>query len=340
MSHADLIRAHAKERFVEVARRANQKTVTIVAGEVGRDLGMSNRMPNICQALGSRKFFDLARVDLVERTGPEAGASTRFVYAIKPSLEDAPRAREDAPHARRTAVHRRPATRAGLTPEPEQPSPSAADFAVVIQCAARKRPHAGHLTTEDDKPVLFVANPQTAPQRPGVLYRRPDDTALSTLSWRDVLVQYNEVHGGGEENPLGLLPAWRLYADSTYEHLADRLGDDSLFILSAGWGLIPAGYLTPNYDITFAADAEDHKRRRAHERYADFSMLPKDSSRPIHFLGGKSYVSLFCRLTEGTSAERIVHHVGEPPHAPNCRTVRFETLRRTNWHYECARKLR
>ncbi len=69
-------------------------------------------------------------------------------------------------------------------------------------------------------------------------------------------------------------------------------------------------------------------------------MLPKDSSRPIHFLGGKSYVSLFCRLTEGTSAERIVHHVGEPPHAPNCRTVRFETLRRTNWHYECARKLR
>ena len=90
MSHADLIRAHAKERFVEVARRANQKTVTIVAGEVGRDLGMSNRMPNVCQALGSRKFFDMARVDLVERTGPEAGASTRFVYAIKPSLEDAP----------------------------------------------------------------------------------------------------------------------------------------------------------------------------------------------------------------------------------------------------------
>lgn len=340
MSHADLIRAHARERFVEVARRANQKTVTIVAGEVGRDLGMSNRMPNVCQALESRKFYDMARVDLLERTGPAAGASTRFVYAIKPSLEDAPRAREDAPRK----AHRGPPS-SGNAGWPDARTraavASAADFAVVIQCAARKQPYAGHLTTEDDKPVLFVANPQTAPQRPSVLYRRPDDTALSTLSWRDVLVQYNEVHGDADENPLGLLPAWRLYADPTYEHLADRLCDDSLFILSAGWGLIPAGFLMPNYDITFAADAEDHKRRRTHERYADFSMLPKDSSRPIHFLGGKSYVSLFCRLTEGTSAERIVHHhVGEPPHAPNCRTVRFETPRRTNWHYECARKLR
>ena len=38
MSQADLIRAHAQKRYVEVARRAHQKRVTIVAGEVGRDL--------------------------------------------------------------------------------------------------------------------------------------------------------------------------------------------------------------------------------------------------------------------------------------------------------------
>ena len=321
--------------FVEVARRANQKTVTIVAGEVGKDLGMSNRMPNVCGALGSSKFRDMAGVELLERTGPAVSASTRFVYAIKPSLESAPPARKPAS----APAQRHPTTRAHPTPGPMAPSPSAAGFTVVIQCAARKRPYAGHLTTEDDKPVLFVANPATAPQHPDVLYRRPDDTALSALSWRDVLVKYNELHGGTEENPLGLLPAWRLYADPTYEYLADRLGEDSLFILSAGWGLIPAGFLTPNYDITFAADAEDCKRRRAHERYADFAMLPKDASRPIHFLGGQNYVSLFCRLTEGTSAERIVHYVGNPPHAPNCRSVRFETARRTNWHYEYARKL-
>ena len=62
MSQADLIREHALKRYVEVARRARQKTVTIVAGEVGRDLGLSNRMPNICQALQSRKFLEMAGV--------------------------------------------------------------------------------------------------------------------------------------------------------------------------------------------------------------------------------------------------------------------------------------
>lgn len=332
MNHADLIRAYAREHFVEVARRANQKTATIVAGEVGRGLGMNNRMPNICQALGSGKFFDMARVELQERSGPAQGASTRFIYAIKPSMEDAPRVKPP--------VHdSRPTTQADPTPRPKRPSPSTVDFTVVIQCAARKQPRAGHLTTEDDRPILFVANPAAAPLRPDILYRRPDDTSLSTLSWRDVLMKYNEVHGGTKENPLGLLPAWRLYADPTYEYLADRLGNDGLFILSAGWGLIPATFLTPNYDITFTSNAEAHKRRRLREPYADFSMLPKDTSRPIHFLGGKSYVSLFCRLTTGMNAERIVHYVGKPPLAPNCRTVRFDTPQLTNWHYECARKL-
>ena len=70
-------------------------------------------------------------------------------------------------------------------------------------------------------------------------------------------------------------------------------------------------------------------------------MLPKDASHPIHFLGGKDYVSLFLRLTAGTGAERVIHYVGDypPPPAPNCRFRRFETTRRTNWHYECAMTL-
>ena len=335
MGQADLIRAHAREHFVEAARRAGQQTVTIVAGEVGRDLGISNRMPNVCQALASRKFLDMARVALRSREGPEAGASTRFHYAIKPKSRGHTADKEPA-----GATAHRATTRVGPTPEQKSSTAASADFIVVIQCAARKKPNAGHLTTEDNKPILFVANPVAAPRRPDVVHRRPDDMALSTLSWRDVLAKYNEVHRGAEDNPLGLLPAESLYADATYEYLADRLADDCLFILSAGWGLIPANFLTPNYDITFSANAEDYKHRQAHERYADFSMLPKESSRPIHFLGGKSYVPLFCQLTEGTGAERIVYYVGEPPHAPNCRTVRFGTPRRTNWHYECARNLR
>ena len=136
------------------------------------------------------------------------------------------------------------------------------------------------------------------------------------------------------------MPAWRLYKNSAYGHLVNQLGEDKVFILSAGWGLIPAPFLTPYYNITFSVNADAYKRRRKQDRYADFSMLPKDASHPIHFLGGKDYVCLFLKLTAETSAERIIHHVGHRPScAPNCRFRRFETTRRTNWHYECAETL-
>ena len=226
------------------------------------------------------------------------------------------------------------------------PSP---DDAIVIQCAAGKNrpaskdPNAGYLAAANGKPILFVADPadETAPWRPEVEYRRPDDIAPSGLSWRDELVQYNKTYRNTGANPRGLLPAWRLYANPAYEYLVNQLGEDKVFILSAGWGLIPAPLLTPDYDITFSSNAEAYKRRRKQDRYADFLMLPKDASHPIHFVGGKSYVSLFLRLTAETSAERIIHYVGDypPPPAPNCRFRRFETTRRTNWHYECAMEL-
>ena len=219
---------------------------------------------------------------------------------------------------------------------------SAPRFTIVIPCAAGKRPNAGHLTTEDGKRVLFVADPASAPREPDVVYQRPDDLARPGLSWRDVLANYNEVHGRTQSNPLGLLPAWRLYKERTYGYLVDRLGESNVFILSAGWGLISAAFLTPNYDITFskAKNVENYKRRRPHDRYADFSMLPKDTSTPVLFLGGSRYVPLFCRLTEGTMAERHVYHRGDtPPNAPNCRVVPCETKQRTNWYYKCARSL-
>ncbi len=34
---------------------------------------------------------------------------------------------------------------------------------VVIQCAARKRPDAGHLKSTDGRQVIFVADPDSAP---------------------------------------------------------------------------------------------------------------------------------------------------------------------------------
>ena len=119
---------------------------------------------------------------------------------------------------------------------------------VVIQCASGKDTNAGYLSTRNGQPVKFVANPKLAP-KDRFLYKHPDEVSDQGIPWREVLEHYNkDLHG----NPNGLLPAWRLYKPSIYQRLVDRFGVDNVFILSAGWGLINADFLTPYYDITFS----------------------------------------------------------------------------------------
>jgi hypothetical protein len=203
---------------------------------------------------------------------------------------------------------------------------------VVIQCAARKRPGAGHLVSKAGRPVLFVAHPELAPAGDHSLYARPDDGSETEQSWRQVLEEYN---ANFENNPLGLYRAYRLYENSIYGRLVDRFGPEKVYILSAGWGLIRAEYLTPCYDITFSQSAEPYKRRRTADRFLDFR--PNSMNEETVFFGGKDYLPLFCSLTDGFKAKKIVFYNSiHAPHARGCLLVKYGTDRRTNWHYECA----
>lgn len=207
---------------------------------------------------------------------------------------------------------------------------------VVIQCAATKNPSAGHMKTSDGKPVMFVANPQAAPARPDLVYARPDDLSDTGVPWRRVLLEYNE-HPGN--NPFGLRPAHQLYKNKTYERLTKRFGLENVFSLSAGWGLISATFLTPQYDITFSAPAEAYKRRGKREHYSDLCMLP-ETANDVVFLGGKDYLPLFCALSSAVRGRKTVFYNSRSvPDAPGCKLERFETSARTNWHYECANAL-
>ena len=210
------------------------------------------------------------------------------------------------------------------------------DSIIVIQCAAGKQPTAAHLKSSDGRKVMFVANPGLAPANPDCVYARPDDLANSGVSWRQELQRYNQ--GRASDNPLELLPAWRLYRNPPYELLYDQCGPENLYVLSAGWGLIQADFLTPNYDITFSSSAEKYKRRRRREAYDDFRMLPHSAAKPVVFFGGKDYVSLFCELSSQVRGQRhIIYNSAKPPSAPGCQLHRFETRARTNWHYAAAR---
>ena len=205
---------------------------------------------------------------------------------------------------------------------------------VVIQCAASKRAGAGHLMSAKGEPVVFVAQPQGAPASGNVLYARPDDFSDNGLTWRDALQKYNATPS---VNPLGLYPAHRLYDNGTYGRLVARFGLKNVYILSAGWGLITADFLTPYYDITYSQSAEPYKRRKKSDRYRDLRLLPEQTREDIVFFGGRDYLPSFCELTASvTTRKTVFYNSNQLPSTPGCMLRRFETSTRTNWHYECA----
>jgi hypothetical protein len=205
---------------------------------------------------------------------------------------------------------------------------------VVIQCAAGKSHRAGCLRTASGKPVHFVADPHAAPANAALMYARPDDPSDWGGSWREVLLKYNE---DPDDNPLDLSSAYMLYENRAYFWLVGRYNVTHVYILSAGWGLIRADFLTPYYDITFSPSAESYKRRRKTDHYDDFCMLPANTEDEIVFFGGKDYVPLFCSLTAGVRTKKTVfYNSAQPPRATGCALKRFNTTTRTNWHYECV----
>jgi hypothetical protein len=205
---------------------------------------------------------------------------------------------------------------------------------VTIQCAGSKRKSAGFLKTQDGRPVLFVAQPELAPPAANCVYARPDDASDAGGTWREQLVAYNASCGN---NPLGLLPAFELYENDIYRALVKKFGTEKTYILSAGWGLIHAAFLTPAYDITFSTKADNLVRRRKRDIFYDLSLLPANTTEQVVFFGSKEYVPLFAALAGAVRAERIVfYNSATPPSAPGCNLVRFVTRARTNWQYECA----
>src|SRR4029079_4631479 len=169
----------------------------------------------------------------------------------------------------------------------------------------KKQPGAGRMQTADGRRVVFVAHPDSAPLADFV-HAHPDDESGNGETWRSKVLRYNATPGG---NPLGLLIAFELYRNDVYRRLADHVGIENFFILSAGWGLIPASFLTPDYDITFKPKkGQEYKHRRMSDPYRDFQMLPPDTKRPVVFIGSKEYVPLFVSLTSGMIAPRTLFY--------------------------------
>jgi hypothetical protein len=84
MSQADQIRDYVRRTYIEPARQRHEDKVRIVAGDVAKALHLQRNLPNVCQALGGKKFQTENDVRLIERQAPPSGQSNTvtFVYDV------------------------------------------------------------------------------------------------------------------------------------------------------------------------------------------------------------------------------------------------------------------
>jgi len=83
MNISDQIRDHVRIKYVDPARLSQQHRFSVRCGTVEKELGMSNRIAQVCNALKTPKFLDPNGLRLVETSGPPSGTSTTVVYTYE-----------------------------------------------------------------------------------------------------------------------------------------------------------------------------------------------------------------------------------------------------------------
>ena len=84
-SVSDLIRDHLSETYLKAAKREGKmEPSTVSVGAVHKALRLTNRVPEVCAALESRKLLEENQLRIVSKTGPPSGQSTTvtFTYEI------------------------------------------------------------------------------------------------------------------------------------------------------------------------------------------------------------------------------------------------------------------
>lgn len=84
MSQADDIRDYVNSTYVQPARGQGQKRIEVRAGDIHNEMGLKQRMPAVCGALGSDKFEQECRVRRVAVEGPLNGANCVLIFDVLP----------------------------------------------------------------------------------------------------------------------------------------------------------------------------------------------------------------------------------------------------------------
>jgi hypothetical protein len=92
ISPTDQVRDYARRQYIDAARRRGESVVQIIAGDVHKALGFSNRIAVVCNGLSSKSFLQENRIVLESREGPPSLVSTtvRFTYRLLQENGDRP----------------------------------------------------------------------------------------------------------------------------------------------------------------------------------------------------------------------------------------------------------
>lgn len=203
------------------------------------------------------------------------------------------------------------------------------NFKVVIICSSKKKK-----SNFDEYPdIKFNAVPNDINEF------HPDDLIPNTkINWREYLVNH--------QNDENLLYAFDLYSRKEYRCLYEKF-KKSLYILSAGWGLVEAEFKLPNYDITFSSTANETTKRSKEINeepiYNDYKQLNASENEEIIFIGSPNYIPLFIEITKDLTNRKIIYWKNKTLKriAPNdtFEYRYFNTNINTNWYYELANKI-
>jgi len=87
-SNAQGIREYLRRRYFEAARRRHETLVTLRAGDIHRELGLKNRVPNVCQVMESKVLEKECGVKIISRQGPPSGRGTTLTVTYQVETED------------------------------------------------------------------------------------------------------------------------------------------------------------------------------------------------------------------------------------------------------------
>lgn len=88
--NADLIRKFVIETYIAPARQRGETHVELISGNVHREMGLDNAMPNVCQVLDGNILAEEANITLVDREGPNRSSTVRYRFELKRRATETP----------------------------------------------------------------------------------------------------------------------------------------------------------------------------------------------------------------------------------------------------------